>query len=332
MSQRDLPLWARAAAALLVVFASWWLVRTSVIRTVIGPSVAWIGTGVVAAFVLRGMHLPLGLWPDGPVRPRFRPAWVIGTTLVFAALVVLGNPATAAPLGETLDPGLYAVVIIGVAGWSFAVAFVEQRQFVPWLIAAVALAAAPALAAMAGGAVSTACVFAMDAADVPCAAGMVQAAAFTTAAVTAAAFVSHELAFRRMILGRSRGAGLVLVVGSAAAAVAWEVALHSGHLSAGDTAWWAAAGLSAGALYACSGSLLVSSLYTGLLAGGDAAVRYGTIGLAERGGSMLAVHVVAALVLAGIVVQRNGLQSGLSTGPAGEEPGVGYPQDALEDT
>lgn len=314
MSPRDLPLWARGAAAALVLFASWWLVHSPALSTAVGASAGWIGAGVVAAFALRGMHLPLGLWPEGPMRTVFRPGWVIGTSGVFAVLVLLAHPATSPPLASWFDRGAYALVVIGVVGWGFAVAFVEQRPFAAWFIAAGVAALVPAAAALFAGAGTQACWFATDASQVPCVAGVVQAAAFTGAVITAAAFVTSELAFRRLLLGRAAGAGLILVLASAVVAALWQVVLDPSAVDGMRLAWWAGGGLAAGSLYARSGSLVVSSLYMGLLAAGDAAVRYGT-SVPDQGHDtpMLSVHLAAALVLAALVVRRNGVFAGLRT-------------------
>ena len=92
MSQHDVPLWLRVPAAGLCLLAAWWLRSTDAIAEPIGASIALLGLAVVAAFVLKGLSLPIGLWPDGPWRRTFSVAVVLLVALAFSVLFVLFDP------------------------------------------------------------------------------------------------------------------------------------------------------------------------------------------------------------------------------------------------
>lgn len=309
MSPRDLPLWARGAAAPLLVVGSWWLLRTEPIRSPIGDSVALVALGVIAGSMLRGMHVPIALWPDGPWRRRFSSTTVVAVALAFAALAVLSR--TVAPSTErSVDPGTYAVAAVGVVTWGVAWAMVRQRRYAPWFGIALAAGVLPALA------VGATTLF-RDGLAVGCATGAgscvgnaVGAFAFPTVVGAATGLVTRELAFRRLLVGAPAAAGGVVIVLAATveAIWVWVTGVWPGAALGGP--WWTAgaAAVAAGSLYALSGSLLASSVCSaaiGAAYGATAAVSNGASGPTLS--YAIAVGVVAAALLVAVVRTRGWL-------------------------
>lgn len=333
MSPRDLPFVWRGAAVAFAIFASWWLTTTDVALNAVGESIAPIGLGVVAALVLRGMNAPLGIWPAGDARERFVPGWVIGAGAVVGGLVVAANPARSADLVPWLDRGRYALVIAGGLAWGYALAFVRQRRFVPWFGAAALLALVPALLEVGlrrGG--ETLCW--MSGVGPECATGVLQAGAFGLSVVAPSALVTTEIAFRRLVLGRTAGAGMLLVLASALSMAAWYAAVSPEWPPWASLLWWLAAGAAAAALYALSGSLLVSALYVAVLEAGALALHGGAVARAGAGAGWssagLIGHGATALALASIVWHRYGWRAGLAVvDEAADDVGVTPPQEAV---
>lgn len=322
---RDLPLWARAATAGLAVFASWWLVETAAIQSIVGLSVVWLGVGVVAASALRGMHVPLGLWPESATRTRFSPVWVIAAGAVVGVLLVFSRPASAPDLFLKLDRGRYALVIIGGLAWGFSLAFVKQQRFVPWYGVAIIAGLAPAGIELwaAGAFQSELCWYGAG----NCRAGIAQVLAFSLAVITPSALVTVDLAFRRVLLGRLPGAGVLLVIAAALFAALWRVVLGLDAVTVVSASWWAGAAAIAGAIYALSGSLLVSSLYVGVLEGaalaahlGSAARGWQTMGLGDWSTPALATQASIVVLLLLLVWRRNGLLGGMGKSAPPEAP------------
>ena len=125
MSQHDLPLWARGLAAVLLIIASWWLVETETLRVAVGDSIALLSLCIVTVSILRGMHLPLGLWPEGPWRSQFSKSVVVAVAVFFGICFVLFDPSSEA-LVEGIDKGVLVLAVIGVVAWGFSWAFVRQ--------------------------------------------------------------------------------------------------------------------------------------------------------------------------------------------------------------
>ena len=301
MSPRDPPLWTRGVAAVLMIVASWWLRETDALRAAVGESVPLLGLAVVSASILRGMHLPLGLWPEGPWRGRFANSVVVGAAVVFGAAVVWLAPDRTLPR-TSIDAGMAALVIAGVVVWGFALGLVRQRGYLIWFGLAVAAAAAPLVGAVAGGAVWNA--------------GSWRSFGFLAAVGTSSSLVSLEFAFRRLMIGQPDRAGLMLVVISALPAAVWALLaapLLPGFAVSPWIALVAAAG--AGCLYVLSGSLLVSSLFTGVLLAGAGAIALAVP--ADAAGAVTyawwfaALHGVVIVALGAVVLRRRGLVAGL---------------------
>lgn len=308
MSPRDLPLWARGAAGALLIFAAWWLVSTAAIRATVGPSVALVSLGVVAAFILRGMHVPLDLWPRGPWRGVMPPGGVLATGLGFAAVIVLMRPPELSPLLRLLDGGVYVLVPAGAVAWGVALALVRQRSYLPWYGGAAAAALAPLVLSLVWGGGDPA----TPVSGVAWAASL-RTLVFAATVGAAAGLVTEELALRRLLIGQPADAGLAVVVLAGVVAAAWHAvvgtALHGGGL---PPVWVsvAAGSFAAGALYVLSGSLLVSALCNALVFGGAMALEVARPALQPA--VTLVPQVAVALLLLGLVARRNGLLRGLT--------------------
>ncbi len=233
MSQRDLPMWARGAAAALLLVASWWLVHTETIRSAVGDSVGVLSLGVLAGSILRGMHLPLGFWPEGPWRPRMVLAVVVVVGVVGSGLLLFAWPATSQALSARVDPGTYVLVVTGVVATGIVIGLVRQRTYLRWFGVALLMAAVPYAtgAVVAGAPWPLRCVQVIEAAggSASCDASILRMIAFALPVYGAGGLLTTELAFRRMLLGRRHGAGVALVAASAVVVALWWA------LAAGET-------------------------------------------------------------------------------------------------
>lgn len=325
MPQLDLPLWARGVAAMLLVIAAWWLLHTETLHGLTGDAIAPLSLGVVAGFILRGMHLPFGLWPNGPWRKEFPTVVLLVVALVFGALIVATRPSRSAELTGLLTPGMFAIVVAGVLAWGFALAYVQQRGFLEWYLVAAVAGLAPWLVAVVGSTVGAGsdvafCLLSTQGGTeaAGCSTTAVDAIVFLSVLGVAAGLVTTELAFRRLLIGHPDHAGLALVLASAAVALLWWLAVAPS-LSGVAAPWWLVAlgAVGAGSVYVLSGTLLVASLYSALVTAGYASLIHATPVAADGttppvlGWEFLAVHLVAAAVLAYGVWRRRGLLRGL---------------------
>ncbi len=322
MSQRDLPLWARGVAAALLLFASWWLLKTETLRGLIGDTIAPLSLGVVAAFILRGMHLPIGLWPNGPYRDRFSMGTVVAVAVAFGAAIaaapLLGGGAPAAQL----EVGTAALILVGILVWGFAFAFVQQQAFGPWYGIAAVAALAPWVVALLGASVrdgAAICLLAPGAAgeSASCSASAAGTLLYVTATGAAATIVTVELAFRRLLIGHPDRAGLVMVAGAAVVATLWALLMSVGS-EMFDLPWWLAAlaSVAAGSMYVLSGSLQVAALYSAFVYAGYEALRYATVvadveAAWSPGWEYRVAHAVIAVLLAVAVARRKGVLRGI---------------------
>lgn len=311
--QRDLPLWARGLAGVLLVIASWWVLGTGAPRMFVGESLAILILGVVSTSSLLGMHVPLGLWSEGPWRSRFSVGIVVTVAVAFASVMVLGDPSTPALL-EWIDRGVFFLVVAGVVAWGIAWAFVRQQPVAGWFGIATAAGAVPLLAGMveSAGGPGGLCLLAADPAR-GCTGAAFRVLGFLLPVYTALSLITIDLTFRRFLIGWPDRADVVLVMASALLFGLW-VAIVGVDVPIVATPWWTAAlgAAAAGALYALSGSLLVASYFTGVSYAAHMALR-----VARPGGELDVVAVTGwgyavalagvTVVLLGMLVRRRGL-------------------------
>ena len=322
MSQRDLPLWARGVAAGLLVFASWWLLSTDALRNTLGDSIGILCLGVISVFILRGMHLPLSIWPFGPWRKSFQVVAVIAVAVVVAGLVLLSGMNQPPVLAGSIDPGMAVLVVTGALFWGFAYGFVKQRSFLPWYLIAVIIAILPylvnVLLSIGGeGSGVTLCIWTRQSAAVEakttCQAAMLPTLMFLVAVGATSTLVTEELAFRRLLIGQPQKAGLLAVLGAAVVAAGWYAVL--GLMDVGFPAplvLGSVGALNAGCIYVLSQSLLVSALYGGAFMASYWALTLSSLDPGAQLGPQVPFSVwLTALAigigLAAIVAKQNGL-------------------------
>ncbi|MGD2135438.1 MAG: hypothetical protein PVF27_04720 [Gemmatimonadales bacterium] len=314
LSQHDVPLWLRLPAAGLGFVAAWWLRGTGAIVGVLGDSVAPLALGVVSAFVLKGLTLPLGLWPNGPWRKSFSVGLVVLVALAFALLFVAFDPFPSRDWAP-FDNGLYVIAVAGVVGWGFAWAMVRQRRFVPWLVVAGVAGLVPWVVGVLGwfGGGIGECALPDEMADAGCRLVLLKAFGYFAVLGTATALVTVELAFRRLVIGHPDRSGLVLIVIAAGTAAAWSLVMGEGAVVFTGPTWWhvGIGAVSAGALYVLSGSLLAGAVFSGVYFGGFEAIRWLGIGVIGFGWSLTVAHGVVAAALFLVVWRRKGLLAGL---------------------
>ncbi|MFQ5703001.1 MAG: hypothetical protein ACE5HT_03175 [Gemmatimonadales bacterium] len=335
MSQLEIPWWARGSATAFLLLASWWLLNNDSLHGIVGDSIATLGLGVVTMFIILGMHLPLGLWPsDGPWRDNFSIPAVLIVAAAFS-ITILASAGGSDVLISQVDLGRGILVVGGVVGWGFAVAFVHQRPFVRWYTAATALALLPLIVSLlldtaigdpgsahvclltTGGAAVT------GAESAGCAAAAVPSLIFLSAITIASKLVAEEIAFRRLLVGEPHGAGLLPVLIGTVGATAWYgLLVSSGIGDSGLVLLGFVGALTASCLYVLSRSLLVSALYSGVLSAGVL-----TSQLARQltdtqtlprapGPGMWVTTLVTGIVMSVLVLRRNGLVRS----PFAEEP------------
>ncbi len=310
--QRDPPYWARVLIGGLLVITSWWALSAGVARSAVGSSVAVVVLGIVSASSLRGMHIPLGLWPDGPWRRGFSIGVVVLVAVVFGTLMVVADPRSDAVLAQ-VDRGVFTLTVIGVVGWGITWSLVRQGGFAGWFGVATAAGLAPFIVGvLESGTVADGgvCLFGLDASR-QCAGSMMRAFGFLLPAYAAMTLITIELTFRRLLIGMPAYAETPTVVASGLLFAAWT-ALVGVDVPLFAVPWWTAllAALSAGALYVLGGSLLVSSLFTGLLYAGYFSLVVGSSANTAAGPG-LAYSITLALVtsaLVGLVIRQRGLR------------------------
>lgn len=310
------------AGALLIV-ASWWLLQAEPIQSVVGPSVALIGLTVVAVSLLRGMHLPLGLWPAGPWRDAVSGRVMVGVGLVVALLIVIADPAVP-EIVDRIDPGMFVAVIAGTVVWGLSWAIVSQRAYVGWYGLATMFAVLPLLAgvvelAATRGNLELCILTASPSVEAGCPVSGIRTFGFMLPVYVATLLITVELAFRRLLVGNPKKAGLALVIVAALLYGGW-VAVVARDLQAVPHTWWMGilGAVGAGSLYVLSKSLQVSCWFTALLLAGQAGLT-ASIPHAMEGGdpepaTLLTYGVVlggVVLLLAILVVRRRGFTTGL---------------------
>lgn len=299
MSPRDPPLWARGVAAGLLLFASWWLLDTDSMRDTIGDSVGALCLGVIAASILQGMRLPLGIWPEGPWRKRFAIPAVVGTALVVAALLLVSRVAPIDALVSQVELGTGISVVVGAVALGFVVAFVRQRRYLAWYGIAVLLGITPFASELLLGTTRVGI-------------NVLPSLAFLTAIGTTSKLVTEELAFRRLLIGVAAGAGLLSVLVSSIAGLGWFFLLSRLGVGNGELVIMGTLGaVSAGCVFVLSKSLVASALFSAVFFAGHMSLTFAstTVGTPAEAlrtpATWIAAFIVSA-VLAGVVVRRNG--------------------------
>ena len=306
----------------MLLIGPWWVVHTEGLTAIVGHSIGVMAVGVLAASVIRGIGAPIGLWPEGDFRERFVPWFVVGVAAAFGLAMAFSRIGLAPGAMRLMDIGVWVIVISGVLAWGFVVAFVPQRSYGLWFGIAVVLAVAPyAIGAAASDIGAEACLVAIaeDATSRSCEISVVRGMLFFVPASIAGALVTYELGFRRLLIGDPETAGVVLVIVSALVATAWAWIVGGDISGLASNAWvLGATALGAGCLYVLSGSLLVSSVYTGSVVGTHLA-----FGLATRlefaanpsmlgmRGSLAWLHLGVGVALLVVVGRRRGILGGL---------------------
>jgi hypothetical protein len=322
--QRDPPIWARAVAAGLLLFASWWLLDTESVRAFVGDSIGALCLGVIAVSILQGMHLPLAIWPEGPWRKQFSPLAVVVTAAIIATMILVSQTASLGAVVESLDIGTGITVVIGSVGLGFAAGFVKQKKYLAWYCIALLLGILPAVgtvvvtAFFAGDQSSSLCLISASTTANSCSAALLPSLVFLTGLGIASKLVTEEIAFRRMLIGVAGDSGLSPILFSSLIALAWYLTLS--RLGVGDTglvAFGAIGALAAGSIYVLSGSLITSALFSGVYSAGNVsvAVAVTSAGASTRVSSVsletLIVASVVGLSLAAIVLRKHGFRGNL---------------------
>jgi hypothetical protein len=280
-----------------------------------------IGLAVVAVSLLRGMHLPLGLWPNGPWREPFSGGIVVGVGLALAALIVISDPATPEVI-DRIDPGMFATVIVGTVVWGLSWALVSQRAYLGWYGLATMFAVLPLLVGVTEVVVTMGnaelCMLSSSAAgNARCPVSGIRTFGFMLPVYVTVLLVTVELTFRRLLVGHPNHAGLGLVVLAALVYGAW-VALIAGEVQTISHSWWMGTigAVGAGSLYVLSGSLLVSCWYTALLLAGQDGLSAALSREAEGAEpavllAYVVVHTAVVLLLGALVLRRRGVTAGL---------------------
>jgi hypothetical protein len=306
-------------AAALLLLASWWLLNTMSIRVFVGESIGALCLGVIAVSILQGMHLPLAIWPDGPWRKQFATPAVLGTAFVIAALILISRVANVEPAVERIDLGNGIAVVIGTVGLGFGVAFVKQSKFFAWYAIALVLAVLPFLTSLAlGDRTVPLCMFSVPVSETNCNAAVIPSLVFLTGVGVTFKLVTEELAFRRLLIGASSGAGIASILFSSLVACAWYLVLsRAGVEVAGGIVTGALGAVSAGCIYVLSKSLVTSAIFTAVYAAGNVSLAVAnatadtTAAVAGDAWPAVIVSSVVALLLAAVVFRKHGFLGNL---------------------
>ena len=304
LSPRDLPLWARGAAVLMVWIAAWYVPRSESLTTTVGFSSLEVSAGVVAVSLLLGMRLPLDLWPQQPARAGFSLPFAIVLATVMGGVIVLARSSEVPTVLAETDRGLLVAIVAGGTVWALAWGRIQQRIYLRWYGIAAAVAMLPFIARMVAVALHP-----MGWPTIHWTT-FFQVAAFFFVAGSAAALVTQELAFRRILIGQAGDAGLAVVLIAAVAFGVWRAAVPDpagGILTAALNG--TLHGVVLGSLYSLSRSLLVPAVYHGASTAGMRAFDLGSEGAMPNGSPIvvgMVVTGVVAAILAYQVMRRSG--------------------------
>lgn len=308
MSSSELPLWQRIILAAMLIAAAWFFKEADFLANA-GASAVQLVAGLAAVSMCLGGDVPLGLWPARFKRDSF--AW--GSALLLAivgALVVAFFGRGGLVAGEwAQDKGGIVALVFGGAVWSAALGASKMPPHRRWL----AIAAIGGILPGIGGILWVRSVdwmaLSVDGYT------LVASVGFFLVAKTALVLVADELAFRRVLVGRTGGAGLLMVLVGAFVYGIWATFLPEAgpNLLAVFLSGFAR-GVAAGSLYVLSRSLLISSVFTGfslaVTSGSVRALRLGGTGdgyiIQFWNGTMVLTLLIAA-VLAWVLYRTKGL-------------------------
>jgi membrane protease YdiL (CAAX protease family) len=308
LSSRDLPVWARAATAALVIVGGALSSRSEVLREFLGNSALEVSAGVISVSVLLGMRLPFDLWPRAAQRERFSLVMSLAVALALGALILVAGPLP----GAFLEQGQYGVVlgiVVGGVVWALGWGRTQQTVFGRWYGLAALCATVPVAVSIVGVILTGETLPEIDGGE------FLRGTAFFAVAGAAGALVTQELAFRRLLIGQSGDAGLVAVIGAALAFAIWHVVDPAETQLVKALATGTVDGIVIGSLYLLSRSLLVPAFFHGLSNGLQRGVFLGMDDPSALLGPMEVIHtatvVVLAAILAYLVWRRSGVMGTL---------------------
>jgi hypothetical protein len=163
----------------------------------------------------------------------------------------------------------------------------------------------------------------------PMSSSMIGAFFFYLIVAASGGLITQELAFRRLLIGQSGGAGLAIVVGAAIVFAAWHLVIPVSEASGRLVAGAAVNGVSLGALYVLSRSLFVAAWFHGVQLGVLGGLRHAataSVGSTGLGVAFWNSQVVSAAVIAAVlgfwVYRQNGMMGDVRNSEESEEPDV----------
>jgi membrane protease YdiL (CAAX protease family) len=203
------------------------------------------------------MRLPVDLWPQQANRPRFSFPAALLTSFVLGALIVLAKTTEIPRIFWENERIALGVVVLGGAVVAVGWGRTRQAPYARWYAIAALCAVLPVALGMLGLAVRGE----VQGFDVSI---FVKSVGFLGFFSAAGALVTQEVAFRRLLVGQSGDAGLLVVLVSALVFGAWHAVIpHDGALI--PTVLLATLnGVVLGSLYLLSRSLLIPAFFHGL--------------------------------------------------------------------
>jgi hypothetical protein len=243
----------------LVLAAGWFAGRSERLISALGYSVVEVSAGVVAISILLGMRLPLDLWPRAPKRESVSLVAAVAVAAGMGGLIVVSRPLGVSGILLETDSMAVLAIVAGGTAWALAWGVTNQSAFLRWYGIAVIAAMVPILLAIA--------LEGLRYGELP---GVrvgpfLQVACFFLVAGAAGSLVTQELAFRRLLIGQSGDAGLLMVIAAAMLFGLWRAIIPGTTGGFGQTLLtMSLGGFVMGSLYLLSRSLLVPALYQGV--------------------------------------------------------------------